>query len=58
MKDILKYNNEITNYDQDGIGKLYYMTKDEIQELMNDKPNLFKTDYFAVMKYLFNKKYL
>lgn len=55
---ILKYNNEITNYDQDGIEKLYYMTKDEIQELMNDKPNLFKTDYFVVMKYLFNKKYL
>lgn len=55
---ILRYNNEITNYDQDGIKKLYYMTKDEIQELMNDKPNLFKTDYFVVMKYLFNKKYL
>lgn len=55
---ILRYNNEITNYDQEGIKKLYYMTKDEIQELMNDKPNLFKTDYFVVMKYLFNKKYL
>jgi len=55
---ILKYNNEIINYDQDGIEKIYYMTKDEIQELMNDKPSLFKTDYFVVMKYLLNKKYL
>ncbi len=55
---ILKYNNEIKNYDQDGIEKIYYMTKEEIQELMKDKPSLFKTDYFMVMKYLFNKKYL
>lgn len=55
---LLKYNNEITNYDQDGIEKLYYMTKEEIKILMNDKPNLFKTDYFVVMEYLFNKKYL
>lgn len=55
---LLKYNNEITNYDQDGIEKLYYMTKEEIKILMNDTPNLFKTDYFVVMEYLFNKKYL
>lgn len=55
---ILKYNNEITNYDQDGIEKLYYMTKEEVKELMNNKPNLFKTDYFVVMKYLFDKNYL
>lgn len=55
---LLKYNNEITNYDQDGIEKLYYMTKEEIKILMNNKPNLFKTDYFVVMEYLFNKEYL
>lgn len=55
---ILKYNNEITNYDQNGIEKLYYMTKGEIRALINNKPNLFKTDYFVVMEYLFNKKYL
>lgn len=55
---LLKYSNEITNYDQDGIEKLYYMTKEEIKILMNNKPNLFKTDYFVVMEYLFNKKYL
>ena len=36
-----------------GIEKIYYMTKDEIQKLINDKPNLFKTDYFVVMEYLF-----
>ena len=34
------------------------MTKEEIKILMNDKPNLFKTDYFVVMEYLFNEKYL
>ena len=55
---ILKYNNEITNYDQDGIEKLYYMTKEEVKKLMNNKPNLFKTDYFVVMKYLMDKNYL
>lgn len=55
---ILKYNNEITDYDQDGIEKLYYMTKEEVKKLMNNKPNLFKTDYFVVMKYLMDKNYL
>lgn len=34
------------------------MTKEEIKELMNNKPDLFKTDYFVVMEYLFDKKYL
>lgn len=55
---LLKYNKEITNYDKDGIEKLYYMTKEEIKILMDNKPNLFKTDYFVVMEYLFNKRYL
>lgn len=55
---ILKYNNEITNYDQYGIEKIYYMTKEEIKALMNNKPDLLKTDYFVVMEYLFDKKYL
>ena len=54
----IEYNNEITNYDQDGIEKLYYMTKEEIRALMNNKPDLFKTDCFVVMEYLFDKKYL
>ena len=34
------------------------ITNDEIKGLMNDKPSLFKTDYFVVMEYLFNKKYV
>lgn len=34
------------------------MTKEEVKKLMNNKPNLFKTDYFVVMKYLMDKNYL
>lgn len=55
---ILKYNDKITNYDHNGIQEIYYMTKDEIQKLMNDMPTLFKTDYFVVMDYLLKKHYL
>jgi len=55
---LLKYNNEITNHDKDGIEKIYYKSKEEIQKLMIDVPYLFKTDYFVVMEYLLNKKYL
>ena len=55
---ILEYNDKITDYDQNGIDKIYYMTKDEIQKLMKDEPNLFKTDYFMVMDYLLNNHYL
>lgn len=55
---ILKYNKEIINYDTDGIQKLYYLSSKEIKKLMNDQPELFKTDYSVVMNYLFDKKYL
>ncbi len=55
---ILNYNNEIKNFDQEGIEKIYYLTKEEIQELMKNKPNMFKTDYFVVMENLFNMKYI
>ena len=55
---LLKYNSEIYDYDRDGIEKIYYKSKKEIKELMNEEPNLFKTDYSVVMKYLFDKKYL
>lgn len=55
---ILKYNNQITNYDNDGIERLYYLSIKEIKKLMNDRPKLFKTDYSVVMNYLFDKKYL
>ena len=55
---LLKYNSEIYDYDRDGIEKIYYKSKKEIQELIKNKPNLLKTDYSVVMKYLFDKKYL
>lgn len=55
---LLKYNNEISNYDKDGIEKIYYMTIEEIKKLIEVEPKLFKTDYSFVMNYLFNKKYL
>ena len=40
------------------IEKIYYKSKKEIKELMNEETNLFKTDYSVVMKYLFDKNYL
>ena len=55
---LLKYNSEIYEYDRDGIEKIYYKSKKEIQELIKNKPNLLKTDYSVVIKYLFDKKYL
>lgn len=55
---LLNYNSEIIDYDREGIEKIYYKSKQEIQELMKNKSSLFKTDYFVVMKYLFNKNYL
>ena len=50
----LNYDKAIINYDKNGIEDIFYFTKEEIKELMNNKPKLFKTDYFVVMKYLFN----
>lgn len=55
---LLRYNSEIREFDRDGIEKIYYKSKKEIKELMNEEPNLFKTDYSVVMKYLFDKNYL
>ena len=55
---ILKYNKSIINYDHQGIEGLYYMTKEKIIELLNKKPEMFKTDYFFVMNYLFKNGYL
>lgn len=51
---LLKYDSEICNYDRDGIERIYYKSKQEIQELMKNEPSLFKTDYFVVMEYFFN----
>lgn len=50
----LKYNKEITKTDKNEIDKIFYMTIEKIQKLMIEKPEMFKTDYFMVMKYLFN----
>lgn len=55
---LLKYNRKIFNYDKDGIERIDYKSKQEIQELIRNKANLFKTDYPVVMKYLFDKNYL
>lgn len=55
---LLKYTSEICEYDKEGIEKIYYKSKKEIQELIKNEPSLFKTDYSVVMKYLFDKNYL
>ena len=55
---LLRYTSEIREFDRDGIEKIYYKSKQEIQELMKNEPSLFKTDYSVVMKYLFDKNYL
>lgn len=55
---VLKYNKSIINYDHQGIERFYYMTKEEIIELLNKKPEMFKTDYFFVMNFLFKNEYL
>ena len=55
---LLRYTTEICEFDRDGIEKIYYKSKKEIKELMNEESNLFKTDYSVVMKYLFDKNYL
>lgn len=50
----LKYDKEVLDYDKNGIEKIFYMTKEEIKDLMNKSPELFKSDYFCVMNFLFN----
>lgn len=50
----LKYNKEITKFDKNEIDKIFYMTIEKIKNLMIEKPEMFKTDYFMVMKVLFN----
>lgn len=49
---VLKYNNPITDFDHHEIDTLYYMTKEQIFELLRNEPNMFKTDYLFVMEYL------
>ena len=49
---LLKYSNEIFDYDRDGIEKIYYMSVEEIKKLLNTSSELFKTDYSMVIDYL------
>ena len=50
---MLNYNKEIKDYDKNGISEIFYMTVEEIKDLMNKQPELFKTDYLAVMNEVF-----
>lgn len=50
----LKYNQKIKTFDRNGIDQLFYMTIEEIQNLMKKKPEMFKTDYSMVIKFLFH----
>ena len=42
----LRYNSHIINYDKNGIDRIYYMSIEEIKQLMVKRPDSFKTDYF------------
>ncbi len=52
---LLRYNKKIEEYDKEGITQIYYMTIDEINELIRKEPNKFKSDYERMIKYIINK---
>ena len=52
---LLRYNKKIEEYDKEGITEIYYMTIDEINELIRKEPNKFKSDYEKMIKYIINK---
>lgn len=52
---LLRYNKKIEEYDKEGITEIYYMTIDEINELISKEPNKFKSDYEKMIKYIINK---
>ena len=52
---LLRYNKKIEEYDKEGITQIYYMTIDEIKELIRKEPNKFKSDYERMIKYIINK---
>jgi len=54
----LRYNSHIINYDKNGIDRIYYMSIEEIKQLMVKRPDSFKTDYFVVIDYLIRKNLL
>ena len=47
----LIYDGEL-NYDKDGIQEIFYMDKDEIKKLIEEKPLQFKGDYPKFFKWL------
>jgi len=47
----LVYDNKL-NYDKDGIQEIYYMTKEEIINLINQDPTQFKGDYPKFFKWM------
>ena len=53
---LLKYNKKIENYDKDGIDTIFYMTIDEISELLKKEPEKFKSDYETMIQYIIEKK--
>lgn len=52
---LLRYNNKIEEYDKEGITEIFYMTIDEIKELIIKEPKKFKSDYEKMIKYIINK---
>lgn len=52
---LLRYNNKIEEYDKEGITEIFYMTIDEIKELIKKEPKKFKSDYEKMIKYIINK---
>lgn len=50
-----RYNNKIEEYDKEGITDIFYMTIDEIKELIRKEPKKFKSDYEKMIKYIINK---
>ena len=49
----LTYDGDL-NYDKQGIKEIFYMTKNEISELVNNSPEKFKEDYPKFFKWLVN----
>ena len=53
---LLRYNQKIENYDKDGIDKLFYITINEIKELLEKEPQNFKTEYSKMIKFIIKNK--
>ena len=51
----LVYDKEL-NYDKKGIQQIFYMTKEEVEKLVNESPEKFKGDYPKFFKWLIKNK--